>query len=188
MLTTLGRGDILPVPIWRRILSGCHTLVGFSLVTASVTWVLLIFPALRRTRTLAHKVMILGNSEREAGVAVVSPGMHTVLAGLAEEVIRTRVDLVNFPILHYFYTLHTDWSLAYALVELRRFAVEGMKVEREEHIRLTSIALHRGIEGLVHDIGERLNMAHQPIDEILRRLVDLHTPAGGTKTPLTVER
>jgi hypothetical protein len=65
MLTTLGLGDIRPVPIWLRILSGFHTLLGFSLVTASITWVLLLFPALRRIQTLTRKAQSLATAEQQ---------------------------------------------------------------------------------------------------------------------------
>ena len=52
-LTTLGLGDLTPKPGWLRILVTFEALVGFSLVTASVSWVLLIYPALARTVTFA---------------------------------------------------------------------------------------------------------------------------------------
>ncbi len=97
MLTTLGLGDIEPNPTWLKLLSAGHTLLGFSFVTASITWIVLVFPALRRMRTLARKAMTLSQAEKTTGVRVASRGMHVVLAGLAEAVIQQRVDFIHFP-------------------------------------------------------------------------------------------
>jgi hypothetical protein len=52
-------------------------------------------------RTLSRKAVTLSDAEKGTELRVTSRGMHVGLAGLAEEVIRARVDLVHFPLLFY---------------------------------------------------------------------------------------
>lgn len=76
-----------------------EALVGFALVTASVSWVLLIYPALARTVTFARRVSVLVYAEQVSGVDLVSNEAEYLLGELMLEVIRARVDLVHFPII-----------------------------------------------------------------------------------------
>lgn len=178
MLTTLGLGDIEPNPTWLKILSGCDTLVGFSLVTASLTWILLVFPALRRTRTLARKATTLAFAEESTDVPVTSPDMHLVIAGLAEEVLRARVDLVHFPVLFYFYADDPEASLSHALFDLARFAKQGVDPGCDDLVRLTARALERAVNALAMDIARRLELSEVSPQEALVAFKDLHSPRG----------
>ena len=176
MLTTLGLGDIQPMPIGLRLLSALHTLLGFSLITASITWIVLVFPALRRMRTLARKANTLLEAERRTGVPVVSPGMHMVLAGLSEEVIQTRVDLIHFPLLFYFYTDDARASLPGALFPLMRFAAEGASPDRDALVRLTCTGLTVALQDLAALIGDRLECEDHSPDTVFRVFAELHSP------------
>lgn len=175
MMTTLGLGDIQPNPNWLRILSACHTLIGFSLVTASITWIVLLYPALTRTRTLARKAATFAETEQQTGVPVVSTGMHNALAALAEEVIRTRVDLVHFPILFYFYGEDKKASLPHAFFPLMHFAAAGMEPGRDDLVRLASTALHVALGDIAQHIGERMDVPDRSPEEVFRRFAELHS-------------
>ena len=177
MMTTLGLGDIRPGPTWLKVLSAGHTLLGFCLVTASITWILLVFPALRRLRTLARKASTLQNAEQRTAVPVVSAGMHVVLAGLAEEVIQVRVDLVHFPILFYFYAEDPRASLPCALRPLMHFAEDGMHPGRDELVRLTGSALMVGLDDLAELIGERLQVQERAPKAVFQKFSEWHTPS-----------
>jgi Ion channel len=176
MMTTLGLGDIRPNPAWLKLLSAFHTLLGFSFVTASITWIVLIFPALRRVRTLSRKAITLSDAEGQTGVPVISRGMHVVLAGLAEEVIQTRVDLIHFPILFYFYAQDPRASLPRAVFPLMRFAADGMLAERDELVRLSATALNMALADLSELVGKRLDCTHRPPEAIFREFAHLHSP------------
>jgi hypothetical protein len=176
MLTTLGLGDLQPNPTWLKLLSAVHTLIGFSLVTASITWIVLIFPALRRMRTLSRKAGTLDEAERRTGVPVVSRDMHVVLAGLAEEVIQARVDLVHFPLLFYFYSPDHRASLACALFPLMRYAEEGTEAGRDELVRLSASGLLVALEDLAALIGDRLKCEDRAPKAVFRAFAELHTP------------
>lgn len=176
MMTTLGLGDLQPNPTWLKLLSAFHTLIGFSLVTASITWIVLIFPALRRMRTLSRKAGTLEEAERRAGTVVVSPNMHVVLAGLAEEVIQSRVDLVHFPLLFYFYAQDDRASLPSALFRLLRFAEQGSEPDRDPLVRLSATGLQIALEDLALLIGDRLGCRDRTPRAAFRAFADLHTP------------
>jgi hypothetical protein len=175
MLTTLGLGDIQPKGTGLRLLSGFHTLIGFSLVTASITWIVLVFPALRRTRTMARKAITLADAEQKTGVRVASPDMHVILAGLAEEVIRSRVDLIHFPLLFYFYAQDEHASLPCALFPLMRFAAEGV-ASRDDLVRLSATGLRIALEDLADLIGERLQCRERSPEKVFRVFAELHRP------------
>ena len=51
-VATLGFGDIVPTSPWLRVAAPLEALFGFMLVTAAVSWVLQIYPALHRRRVL----------------------------------------------------------------------------------------------------------------------------------------
>jgi len=82
-MTTLGLGDIKPTPDWLRMLVALHTLLGFALVTASVTWVLFIYPALARTNSLALGASAIAEAERRTGIPFVSGDSDRALQQLA---------------------------------------------------------------------------------------------------------
>lgn len=61
---TLGFGDIVPVSGWLRLVTPLEALMGFALFTASVTWILQIYPALATRRALAIRLRLLAERGR----------------------------------------------------------------------------------------------------------------------------
>ena len=58
-VTTLGLGDITPADPVLRLLTPLEALVGFVLLTAAISWILQIYPALVRRRALARRIDVL---------------------------------------------------------------------------------------------------------------------------------
>ncbi|UUU25737.1 potassium channel family protein [Streptomyces sp. DSM 40750] len=111
ILGTLGLGDIAPAEGWLRVVAPLEALVGFTLLTATVTWVLGIFPALARRRTLALRICHL----RGAGLTTEqldSAAGAAVLDGLAAEIARVSVDFAQYPESYYFHDGLGDTALA----------------------------------------------------------------------------
>jgi hypothetical protein len=54
VLTTLGLGDYAPIPIWLRLIATFEALIGFDLLTASISSIVLLHLALGRVRTLSR--------------------------------------------------------------------------------------------------------------------------------------
>ncbi|WP_455403051.1 potassium channel family protein, partial [Streptomyces bambusae] len=61
-VSTLGLGDIAPGEGWLRVLAPVEALVGFVLLTATVSWTLGIYPALARRRALALRLSHLSRT------------------------------------------------------------------------------------------------------------------------------
>src|SRR3954465_3743867 len=112
-LGTLGFGDIVPTEEWLRIAVPVQALLGFALLTAAVTWVLQIYPALPRRRSLAIRLSLL---RRADAVRVLSeedvPMAANLLEDLAGEVVQARVDLTQYAETYYFRDGEASASLA----------------------------------------------------------------------------
>lgn len=148
MLTTLGLGEITPKATWVRLIVSFHALIGFSLITASVSWIVLIYPALARMRTLARRTAILADAEAQTGVMVAQGDAESSIFTLAICVVETRVDLVHFPILYYFSPANGRAALSQALPHLVRFSQEGLGPESSDRVRLAATTLEIALDDL----------------------------------------
>ena len=122
---TLGFGDIVPTAPWLRVIVPLEALFGFMLLTAAVSWVLQIYPALHRRRVLALQLSTLREARRalpSLGVDSVPPG---VLTGIATAVVEVRNDFTQDSSTYYFRDLEADASLASSLAYASRLADEA---------------------------------------------------------------
>jgi hypothetical protein len=69
-ITTLGFADVIPHAGWLRGVAPLEALLGFGLLSASISWLLLIYPAISRRRSLAYEISLLVEAEGQAGVAL----------------------------------------------------------------------------------------------------------------------
>ena len=105
-LTSLGYGDIVPTTDLLRMLGPLETLIGLGLLTASISWILMLYRVLSDYRSLSHEIALLLAAERSsstglAGVdATVAAG---VLADLTSRVVSMRDDFAHSPIAYYFH-------------------------------------------------------------------------------------
>lgn len=175
ILTTLGLGDVFPLATWIRLLCTFEALTGFALVTASVSSILLLFPALSRMRNLASRTQTLLAAQAVTGADVISSAGVQLLGQLALDVISARVDFIHFPILYYFHAERRRSSLPHALPHLISLAELGCRAEAPEQVRLAAAALQIAL----HDLGEVLSTRFihgNPDDtaEIFRSYADNH--------------
>src|SRR3982751_6479784 len=63
-LSTVGFGDVAPATIALRLITPLEALLGFGLLTASISWLLSIYPVLSRRRSLAYEINLLTDSKR----------------------------------------------------------------------------------------------------------------------------
>ncbi|WP_237302758.1 potassium channel family protein [Streptomyces sp. S063] len=101
-VATLGFGDIVPAEGWLRIAAPLQGLLGFALLTAAVSWVGQVYPALTRRRALALRLEAI---RRSLGSGRLTDTTFTavLLENLAAEVIRVRVDLSQRAETYYFH-------------------------------------------------------------------------------------
>lgn len=137
--STLGFGDITPTNGWLQVVTALEAVAGFALLTASLSWIVSIYPALGRRRALAGRTSVLLRA-----VATGAPLPPATLERLAAEVVRVRADLVQSPILYRFHTAERELALpalAGALHELATAQADG-----EE--RAGALALAGALDGL----------------------------------------
>jgi hypothetical protein len=103
-LATLGFGDIVPESTWLRIAVPVQALIGFVLLTAAVTWVLQVYPALSRRRALALRLALL----QRTGPSVPDPGLLREVAG---DLVHVRVDLTQHAETYYFGDVDPETAL-----------------------------------------------------------------------------
>ncbi|WP_125777316.1 potassium channel family protein [Antribacter gilvus] len=112
-LTTLGFGDVVPTVWWLRLVAPVEGLIGFALLTAGVSWILEVYPALARRRAVALQVHGLRLTRTAELLDRIEPGMVApVLRGLAAGINQVRVDFMQYEVIYYFVDPHEATSLA----------------------------------------------------------------------------
>ena len=104
-LTTLGFGDITPTSEALRLILPLEALLGFGLLSASISWLVSIYPALSRRRSLAYEISLLRVAEAEDDLsldALTPDAAERLLAELTSRLVAVERDLVHFPISYYF--------------------------------------------------------------------------------------
>jgi hypothetical protein len=150
-LTTLGSTDSLPTADWLRVVSPLEALLGFGLLSASISWLLLIYPVLARRRSLAYEVWLLLETERRTGTALedVEPeAAQRVYAELTSRLIAVERDFVNFPISYYFAEEDERFSLAAVAPALLRMGRRGADAKAPEGVRLRAVMLVEALSDL----------------------------------------
>jgi hypothetical protein len=153
-MTTLGYGDISPKTPIVQFTATLQALVGFGLVTASVSWIVLLFPALSRMRTLARNVSNLMEAEDATGLRVETSLSDQVVFALAAAVAEVRVDLEHFPIVYYFRSSTHRASLSASLPCLVRIADSGMKKGNGDGVRLAAGTIRTALNELASRLAE----------------------------------
>lgn len=112
-VATLGFGDIVPASAVLRLLTPVQALVGFVLLTAAISWVLQVYPALARRRSLARRLTAMNRTQttdvvREGEQAVACQILHEVATALAD----VEVDLMQYAESYFFRESDLRHSLA----------------------------------------------------------------------------
>jgi hypothetical protein len=160
-LTTVGTPDLSPKLDWIRLSVAVESLVGFSLVTASISWIVLIYPALGRMRSLARRSAILVRAQQNTGVEAVSKDSESLLSELTRDVVRTRVDLIHYPLIYYFHADSERASLALALLTVEKLARNARKLEGANQVRLQGAMLDAALGDLAKVLAHRFVKADE---------------------------
>ena len=147
-VTTLGFGDILPADALLRLLSPFEALLGFVLLTAAISWVLQVYPALGRRRSVAKRLSILRTTQATdvvaGGDACVASRM---LDAVTEGVIQAETDLLQYAESYFFLEEDDELSLAATLPHALTLAEAGRGSSSRE-VRLAADMLATAVESL----------------------------------------
>jgi hypothetical protein len=157
-LTTLGFGDVTPDDAWLRVVVPIEALVGFGLLSASISWLLLIHPALARRRSLAYEVALLRKGEEEMGVPFgrLDPeAADRICAELTSRLVAVERDLVNVPVSYYFAEGDERFSLAVAMPYLQELAERGCEPSVPSRARLRAAMLRDAVDDFAATTARR---------------------------------
>lgn len=153
-VSTLGFGDIVPVAAWLRVATPLAGLIGFALLTAAVTWILQLYPALGRRRALAVQLRQL----REAGGGLSADEVIKLLPvstlhAVAAEVATVDVDFAQYPEMYYFHDGATT-SLAAVAPWLLGLAEAAARSPREQ-VRLAGTVVSVALADLATTLDQQ---------------------------------
>jgi hypothetical protein len=157
-LATLGYGDIVPDAKWLRIIAPVQALTGFGLLTASITWLLLIFPALSYRRAFADQILLLRNTESEMGIPVTNLDSDTVqqiLGEVTSQLVTIRGDLIKFPIAYYFHSRDEQAELSVIMPYLLELVEKASDAECAPEVRMRAMMLHGAVEKFSTTVASR---------------------------------
>jgi hypothetical protein len=147
-VVTFGYGDLVPASLPLRFLAVAEGVLGFAIVTASVSSIVAVFNALTRMRGLALSVKHLEDAQRETSLDVTSGAGDGLLTSLARDLSYTRIDLVHFPLLYYFATRDPRSSFAYWAPQVVRVAETGVVPDRSASTRLAAGMVNAALDDL----------------------------------------
>lgn len=185
-MTTLGYGDITPSTGWMRILATLQALTGFGLLTASVTWVLSLYPAFHRRQSLAQEISLVGESEHEDGDLLYGASVDAVdrtLKDLTSGLIGVQGDLVRFPVTYYFHNADERASLPAMMPYLLGLAKRATGGQRPPEVRRRGAMLRGAIDGFAATLAPTFVCSRGPssasTEEVLEAYAEdhLHSPS-----------
>ena len=125
-----------------------EALFGFMLVTAAVSWVLQIYPALHRRRVLALQLSNLRQARRsDTSLAEVDSIPIDVLTTVAASIVEARNDFTQYGATYYFRDLEADASLAASLGYATDLAAEAT-ASTQSQVRLAGAMITAAVNSL----------------------------------------
>ena len=146
-ISTLGFGDVVPASVSLRLVAPFEALFGFMLLTAAVSWVLEIYPALHRRRVLAMQLSTLRRAREAVPDAGIDDVPVDVLTSLAASVVEARNDFTQYGATYYFRDLEVDASLAASLEYATQLAAEACASSRPQ-MRMAGALMSTAVDSL----------------------------------------
>ena len=155
MLSTMGFGDVTPVDQWLRVVSPLEALLGFGLLTASVTWLFAVHPAVQRRRALAYELWLVRQASGGEYDAPVFD--EQMFSELTSRIIAVQRDIVAIPASYYFRDPDERLLLSAELPFLRELARHVAQGERDTATVQRARMLSEAIDDLLLTIARRLH-------------------------------
>ena len=154
-LSTLGFGEITPASGWLRLLIPLESLLGFALLTASLSWLISIYPALHRRRQFARRLaagLFVDATPGEPFTRLSPAGAAALLQELEIGVAAVSTDLEQLPVTYYFRHDPAEKALPRLLRGLVDVCETLRATRPDEDVAFRATMLERGLD----DLAERL--------------------------------
>jgi hypothetical protein len=158
-LSTIGYGDITPAGDALRLLLPLEALLGFGLLTGAVSWLLSVYPALSRRRSLAYEITLLRDALGADGALVQDEGRSAeqMYGELLSRLVAVERDLVTLPLSYYFAEHEERFSLPSAMPWLLRLADAGLGHDMPPRTRLQAQMLRAAIDDFARSTAGRFH-------------------------------
>lgn len=179
-ISTLGLGDVYPTSDLMRLVNPLQGLFGFGLLTAVVSWVLEVYPALARRKAFAIRLTLL----RRAGTESALPEFGTDVAArllddVSMSVVTICVDLSDSPETYYFRTDEGPASLPANILYAAELGRAGMASPHAE-VRHAGGVLLSALEEFAAVLDERFLHGGGDMAEIFAAYAVDHRQSAGT--------
>jgi hypothetical protein len=155
ILSTMGFGDVTPVDQWLRVLSPLEALLGFGLLTASVTWLFAVHPAVQRRRALAYELWLVRQaSDGDPDAPIFDEELFNELTS---RIIAVQRDIVAIPASYYFRDPDERLLLSAELPFLRDLVRHVARNGRDTATVQRARMLSQAIDDLLLTIARRLH-------------------------------
>jgi hypothetical protein len=155
-----------------RLVLPLEALLGFGLLSASISWLISIYPALSRRRSLAYEISLLRVAEADGSFSLdaLTPDVaERLLAELTSRLVAVERDLVHFPISYYFSAADPRFSLPVAAPYLLEIAQRGMSEAQPMTVRFRARLLMQAIDDLARTTAGRFHGSGATTPEELLR-------------------
>lgn len=174
VLSTLGFGDVVPVEPGLRIATAVQALIGFSLLTAGVTWITQVQAALVRRRTAARLISALDRADEQApGGQEASDPSLTSVEQVTRDLVAVHVDMGQTMPTYYFVDRDPEASLAVVLPWTDSLA-QRARGSDDARLRAAGNALDVALGDLVDLLDRRFLDVGGERDAVLRRYREDH--------------
>ena len=139
-----------------QFLTTLEAIFGFAILTASISWILSIYPVIEHRRSLAHQASLFHHGE-ETGYrrleALTDTELHTILLGLASQLTTHRNELSQFPITYFFQEPERQTAIGGILFYISELA--DRFVDREGAVHIAAVTLGGAVDDYLSLIDEQ---------------------------------
>lgn len=176
-LITLTEGPSARVPVL-GLFRGIQAVIGFGLLTASVSWLLSLYPVLETRRSLAHQANLLHAAEQITGIDMIQQSPEQAeqsLFNLAALLTTLRNEMAQFPISYYFHIGEKETSLSGILPYVAHLADRANQQQASPGLRIAGAALGGAVVDFTKLLARRfLDVGQDNQAAILRAYAQAH--------------
>ena len=159
-----------------QLLTTLEAIFGFAILTASISWILSIYPVIEHRRSLAHQASLFHRGEVTGYRHLESLSdteLQTVLLGLASQLTTHRNELSQFPITYYFQEPESRTAIGGILFYISELAERFS--DREGAVRIAAVTLGGAVEDYLSLVDEQFfRRKFDNREASLRRLAQDH--------------
>lgn len=146
---------------WIQLLNTLEAIFGFAILTASISWILSIYPVIEHRRSLAHEATLLHFGEitgHRPLEKMKDEEIQNILLGLASQLTTHRNELTQFPITYYFFENERKTALAGVLPYMSELADRFSRCDGA--VYLAAVTLGGAIKDYIEVIEEAFLRKH----------------------------